>query len=862
LATALAVASPASASLTTTFTSGHLRVVSSANDQIKITCVAGKVYVDTAVPTAHDCSAVTSLSVEGGPQGNNLDLNGVTVGSFPGLLATEPESINVIGAGGNDLISGSLFGERLRGDEGEDFISGGGGDDQLGFTGTPNGDAIMPEDVPSPVLVAGGNIDHYQSIERFLIDGAGGDDDLAGAGADDVLIGGAGDDNLVGLEGADLLVGDALVVGGVPGLDRLQGEEGNDLLYGDFLAPAEPLGADDDLRPGEGDDGLFGGGGDDLLNESPGDDELDGGPGEDHFVFRGPEFDDDIVVTASTFEDRANDEVNAIAGLETFEILLGQGTNTIDASAGPGRYELYGDDGVDTMIGGALADFLEAGQGDDVLEGRGGADVLNAGAGDNEVHGGDGPDLLTGDDGEDRLHGDGGNDDLWPGGGANTLAGGEGSDTVSFVGTTSDDQVVIGLSTIDVNADQSTHSGLDLIHFFADAGHDDVDATSSPVALELDGGPGDDELVGGASDDLLIGDVGADDLVGGGGHDTLDGGAGVDTLRGGNGDDELHLAFGTDTLDGQNGSDLYLASFGAIGDPATVDDGGTGGSDEVRIDECTDVVVTPTGASKDGDRIAYSGIEILPCGFDTTPPVTTIESGPAGATTARSATFTFLSSETNSTFECQLDGGAWIPTCLSPKSYAALSFGAHIFKVRATDIAGNLEVEPATRSWTIEGPITTLVSAATSDGTATFEFSSPEPGVSFDCKLDGGAFSSCVSPRHYSSLQPGTHTFSVRARDGAGHTGPTATPFTWTIAAPPPPAPPPASPSPPPVAPPPPPPVSPPVQPKPKPVVKKVVKITICHRGKTIKVTKAQLKKHLKHKDKRGPCKPKPKKKR
>jgi hypothetical protein len=55
--------------------------------------------------------------------------------------------------------------------------------------------------------------------------------------------------------------------------------------------------------------------------------------------------------------------------------------------------------------------------------------------------------------------------------------------------------------------------------------------------------------------------------------------------------------------------------------------------------------------------------------------------------------------------------------------------------------------------------------------------------------------------------------------------------------------------------------VSPPVQPKPKPVVKKVVKITICHRGKTIKVTKAQLKKHLKHKDKRGPCKPKPKKK-
>jgi hypothetical protein len=34
-----------------------------------------------------------------------------------------------------------------------------------------------------------------------------------------------------------------------------------------------------------------------------------------------------------------------------------------------------------------------------------------------------------------------------------------------------------------------------------------------------------------------------------------------------------------------------------------------------------------------------------------------------------------------------------------------------------------------------------------------------------------------------------------------------------------------------------------------------VVKITICHRGKTITVTKAQLKKHLKHHDKRGACK-------
>jgi hypothetical protein len=43
-------------------------------------------------------------------------------------------------------------------------------------------------------------------------------------------------------------------------------------------------------------------------------------------------------------------------------------------------------------------------------------------------------------------------------------------------------------------------------------------------------------------------------------------------------------------------------------------------------------------------------------------------------------------------------------------------------------------------------------------------------------------------------------------------------------------------------------------------VKKKVVKVTLCHRGRTIKVTKSAVKKHLKHGDKRGACKPKKKK--
>jgi hypothetical protein len=43
------------------------------------------------------------------------------------------------------------------------------------------------------------------------------------------------------------------------------------------------------------------------------------------------------------------------------------------------------------------------------------------------------------------------------------------------------------------------------------------------------------------------------------------------------------------------------------------------------------------------------------------------------------------------------------------------------------------------------------------------------------------------------------------------------------------------------------------VKPKPK-------LVTLCHKGRTIRVAKAKVKAHLKHKDKLGKCKPKPKK--
>ena len=92
-----------------------------------------------------------------------------------------------------------------------------------------------------------------------------------------------------------------------------------------------------------------------------------------------------------------------------------------------------------------------------------------------------------------------------------------------------------------------------------------------------------------------------------------------------------------------------------------------------------------------------------PPASDNTPPDTTIVSGPSGTTTDATPSFAFTSSESNPAFECQVDSGPWID-CTSPWSPAALSGGDHVVAVRSTDVAGNTDPSPATRSFTVAGP--------------------------------------------------------------------------------------------------------------------------------------------------------------
>ena len=101
---------------------------------------------------------------------------------------------------------------------------------------------------------------------------------------------------------------------------------------------------------------------------------------------------------------------------------------------------------------------------------------------------------------------------------------------------------------------------------------------------------------------------------------------------------------------------------------------------------------------------------------DTTPPDTTITSGPASGSTRTStdATFAFTSSESGSSFECSLNG-ATFTACSSPKTYTGLVDGTQEFQVRAKDGVGNVDATPASRMWTVNTRTETVTFSADAD---------------------------------------------------------------------------------------------------------------------------------------------------
>jgi Ca2+-binding RTX toxin-like protein len=212
---------------------------------------------------------------------------------------------------------------------------------------------------------------------------------LEGTPAAGELMGQGGQDTIIGFAGSDVLRGEG-------GNDSIEGGKGFDTIFG---GPGEDtlFGQDgwDSLFGGDGDDLLFGNNGSDTLIGEAGSDTLFGGVGGD--LLQGGGGDDSLV------------------GMSGPDVL--EGASGVD--------HLQGNAGADTVIGGDQDDHLQGGLNFDLLDGGAGRDLLD---------GGNGADTLLGGPGNDTLRGNAGQDWLEGGGGTDLLDGGIGGDTFVFRG--------------------------------------------------------------------------------------------------------------------------------------------------------------------------------------------------------------------------------------------------------------------------------------------------------------------------------------------------------------------------------------------------------------------------------------------
>jgi len=215
---------------------------------------------------------------------------------------------------------------------------------------------------------------------------------------------------------------------------------------------------------------------------------------------------------------------------------------------------LFGGAGNDVLIGGSGADMLFGQSGNDTLQGRGGADFL---------FGGDNDDTLTGGDADDQVFGESGNDRMiWnPGDDTDLNEGGAGTDTVEVNGGNGAE-----VFTATANGTRVRFDRVDPAPFAIDIG------TSENLVLNANGG--DDTFSatgnlaaliritvdGGAGNDTLLGSNGTDLLLGGDGNDFIDGNQGNDTALMGAGDDifQWDPGDGSDSVEGQGGIDTML----------------------------------------------------------------------------------------------------------------------------------------------------------------------------------------------------------------------------------------------------------------------------------------------------------------
>ncbi|MGH1356532.1 MAG: hypothetical protein ACRBBS_15820 [Thalassovita sp.] len=251
----------------------------------------------------YDDDGDVSFELVAHAESNDPDYDGVNLPALTFVNADDTEDQD-------QTILGTVQGDTLTGQNGDDHIyAGGGSDDVRGGRGS---DHIYGEYGSDTLRGGDGEDAIYGGFDDDRIYGGNGDDTLVGELGDDWLNGEAGNDSIYGGDDQDTLIGgagDDVLIGGTTqadlrdvahggdGNDLIDGSWGNDLLYGDAGADTiiGGLGQDtivggtgNDALTGQGwSDAVFGGDGDDFINGGFGHDRLNGGAGADRFFHLG-----------------------------------------------------------------------------------------------------------------------------------------------------------------------------------------------------------------------------------------------------------------------------------------------------------------------------------------------------------------------------------------------------------------------------------------------------------------------------------------------------------------------------------------------------------------------------------------------
>jgi hypothetical protein len=236
-------------------------------------------------------------------------------------------------------------------------------------------------------------------------------------------------------------------------------------------------------------------------------------------------------------------------------------------------------------------------------------------------------------------------------------------------------------------------------------------------------------------------------------------------------------------------------TWNAVGSPVTGSPWTTSwtvpGADGVKAVKA----VATDGASNTGtattstliDRTAPSGTSITyAAGYNTSGSValTTNDGSDGGSGLDPASAVVERATESLANGVCSGGWSSWTPVGSSPDGVPTNTCVQ--YRYRISDLAGNEQIATGGVVKSDEtAPVTaigTKPSSPSNVASPSFSFSADETADHFECRIDGGSWTSCASPYTLGfSLGEGSHTFDVRAYDLAGNVDGTPASYTWTV---------------------------------------------------------------------------------